>query len=51
MSKSTVNISPWRRYLKLFFWAWLGIMVLAYFFVEDIRETIHLLVYQFLDGP
>gem|GEM_PF-4675619 len=51
MSKSSVKVSPWRRYVTVFFWTWLLVMLCAYFFVEDIREAIHQLLYQFLDGP
>ena len=43
--------SPWRRYITVFLWAWMGIVIVAYFFVDDVQVAAHHFIQQLFDAP
>lgn len=43
--------SPWKRYIVVFLWTWVSVVLVAYFFVDDVQEAVHHVVQQFFDAP
>ena len=43
--------SPWKRYIVVFLWTWVSVVLVAYFFVDDVQEAAHHVVQQFFDAP
>jgi len=43
--------SPLKRYIVVFLWAWVSVVLVAYFFVEDVQEAAHHVVQQLFDAP
>ena len=52
MSRSKpIPPSPWKRYIIVFLWAWVSVVLVAYFFVDDVQEAAHHFIQQLFDAP
>ena len=50
-SKSSIKPSPWQRYFFIFIVAWVLVLAVAYFFIDDVRSVVHELIQQFFAAP